>query len=146
MGMVDNLTGEVERELQPLDLLIQTINASSANGGSGAPDASGIAALKGTESALKTFCQSARAKCKDVRDKHDDMSDLQFNNDQEFSNLVPEGVRMKAEALQSETAKSNLLTDWFYQAARSSASGLQACVQIVGAQVFAGPAVMDKQG
>ena len=131
MVMVDNLIGEVERELQPLDLLIQTIKASSANGDSGAPDASGIAALKGTEAVLATFCQSARAKCKEVRDKHSATSELDFNNDEKFSSLVPEGVDMKAQALQSNThRKSRLLIDWFYQAARSNGMGLKACVQI----------------
>ena len=76
-------------------------------------------------------------KCKEVRDKHAATSELDFNSDEEFSKLVPEGVDMKAQALQSTHRKSRLLIDWFYQAARSNGMGLKACVQIVGAQVFA---------
>ena len=93
MGMIANLTGEVERELQQTELLVETINSSDAN----LPAT--VADLKGTEADLKSFCEQAHAKCAEVYEKHDGMTALVFNEDGEFSRLVQEGVAMKQDAL-----------------------------------------------
>ena len=75
MGMIANLTGEVERELQQTELLVETINSSDAN------LVATVADLKGTEADLKSFCEWARAKCAEVHEEHDGMVALKFNED-----------------------------------------------------------------
>ena len=83
MGMLDNLASEVERELQPLDKLVHTISELASS------DASG---LKGSECAIKIYCERARNECAKVTKKYKDTPVLNFNEDatsqdQKFCNV-----------------------------------------------------------
>jgi len=139
MGMLDNLVGEVERELRPLDTLLNlaTPDALSLTGSE----------VRSASDDIKSFCESARDVCAKVTKKHKDTPVLDFNEDATFSRLVNEGVAMKAKALQSKQKfKSVLLAKYFFELAYLSASGLEACVHLVGIDLFSGASVMDQKG
>jgi WD40 repeat protein len=133
-GMLDNLRGDVDRELQPLEVLVKTIDSPE--------DQQRSALLKGTGAGLKSFIESAQAMCKQVCDRHKTTPALVFNSDESFCALVREGVAMKAKALISSTAKSELLIAWAALAARLNLSGMRNCVEVVGAQLFSDAALV----
>ena len=141
MGMLANLRGEVERDLQPVDLLVKTINKTDADLAAAVED------LKGTEAELKSFAERARSTCAKLYDDHNGTPSLVFNEDEQFSELVRKGVAMKKHALQVATPanKESVLTRWFRKASWVSVGGVEACVNIVGAKVFAGGDVKDME-
>ena len=141
MGMLANLRGEVERDLQPVDLLVKTINKTDADLAAAVED------LKGTEAELKSFAERARSTCAKLYDDHNGTPSLVFNEDEQFSELVRKGVAMKKHALQVATSanKESVLTRWFRKASWVSVGGVEACVNIVGAKVFAGGDVKDME-
>jgi len=98
--------------------------------------------LKGTEAELKSFAERARATCAELYDDHNGTPSLSFNEDEQFSELVQKGVAMKRHAL-PVASKEVLLGKWFRKASGVSVRGVEACVNIVGAKVFAGGEVKD---
>jgi len=138
--MLHNLVNEVKMELQPLDLLVRSIS-EFADTGSAAE-----LGFRKSGAELKSFCESARTVCAAVLQKHTDTLAKDFNRDETLSRLVMEGVEMKVKALQSETFRSELLAEWFSKAAHVSESGLGKCVGVVGAHLFSGASLVDRQG
>jgi WD40 repeat protein/ankyrin repeat protein len=141
MGMLELSRAQVERELQPLALLLETICDSDAD-----PE-SEVAGLKGTEAELVLFCDSAHNKCAQVYTKHYATPSAKYNDDEEFSVLVREGAVMKKEALNIDShgrRKGQVLAKWFSRASKASVRGLEACVKVVGIKVFAGGDVVDE--
>ena len=107
--------------------------------------AAAVKDLKGTEAELKSFAERARATCSELYDDHNDTPTRVFNEDEQFSELVRKGVAMKKHALRvaSTASKEALLGKWFQKASGVSVRGVEACVNIVGAKVFAGGEVKD---
>ena len=168
-GMLQNLWGEVERELQPLDLLANTIvgsgDSSRREGGNrqGRPgrydDLLGLiqtpesadthfraSHLRGSENTLTSFCAAVRATCEDLMATHEGTEAGVFNDDERFSMLVSEGVVMKKTALRIDkpgAGKGAVLGAWFSRSSQVSPAGLEACVDVVGAKVFVADDVKD---
>ena len=132
MGMLANLDGEVERELQPIDLIVETIKD--------ARQAAAVGGLNGTEADLTSFAERARATCSQRYAEHDATPSLAFNDDEKFSGLVQKGVEMKVDALKINTPgarSTEVLGKWFEHASGVDMRGVAACVNVVGANVFA---------
>ena len=104
--------------------------------------AAAVKDLKGTEAELKSFAERARSTCAELYDDHNGTPSLSFNEDEQFSELVQKGVAMKRHAL-PVASKEVLLGQWFRKASGVSVRGVEACVNIVGAKVFAGGEVKD---
>ena len=97
MGMLNNLKSEVEQELKSLDVLLQQVSHLGGND-------TVVGASEGVESEhkIQAFVDSARATCKSLMDKHRLETTDAFNDDEQFSELVKEGVGMKKEALKGD--------------------------------------------
>ena len=97
MGMLNNLKSEVEQELKSLDVLLQQVSHLGGND-------TVVGASEGVESEhkIQAFVDSARATCKSLMDKHSLETTDAFNDDEQFSELVKEGVGMKKEALKGD--------------------------------------------
>ena len=97
MGMLNNLKSEVEQELKSLDVLLQKVSHLG-------PNDTLVGAREGVESEhkIQAFVDSARATCKSLMDKHRLETTDAFNDDEQFSELVKEGVGMKKEALKGD--------------------------------------------
>ena len=121
--------------------------AAAASSAQATTPAAAVEHLKGTEAELKSFAERARSTCAKLYDDHNGTPSLVFNEDEQFSELVRKGVAMKKHALQVATSanKESVLTRWFRKASWVSVGGVEACVNIVGAKVFAGGDVKDME-
>ena len=138
MGMLNNLKSEVEQELKSLDVLLQQVSHLGGND-------TVVGASEGVESEhkIQAFVDSARATCKSLMDKHRLETTDAFNDDEQFSELVKEGVGMKKEALKGD-AKYVLLGAWLRTACTAGSFDMYQALVQAGADTSGAGA--DKDG
>jgi hypothetical protein len=156
LGMLRNLVQEVESELLNVVALINILltfkvvmrstqwSKWCSMGRLSPGVAQNISGSK-PEQALAAFAKEARQICEKTLAEQEDKPATEFNDDNTYSALVKEAVKMKNKALK-DGRHYKLVCAWFTHCAKADVRALEAVVKQLDVQMWTDARVVDSEG